>query len=70
MTPYTGCPMPPLEIEYIGPAAVHNQRCAVCHQNKAVLDMNSYLFQPCWACQRSGYKLRRSIWQWLNERLP
>lgn len=42
-----------------GPWAEHDQACAICHQRKAVLILNTYVFQPCWTCQSQGYEIRR-----------
>lgn len=40
-----------------GPWAKHDQVCSVCLVNKAVLDLNAEVFEPCWNCQRKGWKL-------------
>jgi len=55
-------PMTPVQVEYHGPVAIHNMPCAVCRHNKAVLNMNTEIFHPCWRCQELGYKVRRSWW--------
>lgn len=40
-----------------GPWADHDQACAVCHIAKAVIDVGTGIFQPCWGCQSKGYML-------------
>ena len=42
-------------IENHGIYATHNMPCAVCRQRKAVLDCNTWIFQPCWECRCNGY---------------
>jgi hypothetical protein len=42
-----------------GPWAEHDMACSVCHRNKAVLQLNTYRFLPCWKCQEKGHFL---IW--------
>ena len=44
-----------------GPWAEHDQACAVCWERPAVLELGEGLFQPCWACQEEGWRLRRSL---------
>jgi len=39
--------------------ATHDQACAVCHEGKAVLDCQTNLFSPCWACQDKGWETVR-----------
>lgn len=38
--------------------ADHDQACAICWSEHAVLEMNPGVFQPCWACQEKGWSLR------------
>ena len=47
------------EIEIIGPAAVHNQACAVLHRfgESAVLNMSLDAFEPSWRAQEQGFHL-------------
>lgn len=47
------------EIEIIGPAAIHNQACAVLHRfgESAVLNMNMDAFEPSWRAQEQGFHL-------------
>lgn len=40
-----------------GPWAKHNMPCAKCGKNKAVIQLWDSTFQPCWECQREGWKL-------------
>lgn len=48
-----------------GPWAEHDQACAVCSTNAAVIDLNVGMYQPCWSCQGQGFALmfRRSRWR-------
>lgn len=39
------------------PFVEHNMPCAVCKVNKAVYDLDSGYFHPCWKCQKCGIKL-------------
>ena len=39
------------------PAATHDMACAVCWKRKAVLDLHTSRFLPCWECQRDGWRL-------------
>lgn len=49
-----------IQVEYIGPAALHNMPCAVKHEDEpAVLNCNLGIFEPSWAAQREGWKLVR-----------
>lgn len=47
------------EIEIIGPAAIHNQACAVLHRfgESAVLNMSMDAFEPSWRAQEQGFHL-------------
>ena len=49
----------PLKVRDIGPGVVHNMPCSVCWDSKAVLDLNTGMFQPCWTCQSKGYILKK-----------
>ena len=49
-------------IEHHGPAATHDQSCAVCHVRHAVLNLNDGHFQPCWTCQKLGWRLSFKSW--------
>ena len=35
----------------------HNQACHVCLNAHAVYVMPTGIFEPCWECQKKGYKL-------------
>lgn len=44
-----------------GPWAIHDQACPVCRKNTAVLDLDGWVFHPCWSCQKDGWDtVRRS----------
>ena len=45
-----------------GPIAFHNYLCAVCRDEKAVIDLSEGVLQPCWVCQKSGYRVVRLNW--------
>lgn len=47
-------------IEIHGPAAVHDQRCAVLRGEFAVLGMDRGVFEPSWPAQASGWRLVRA----------
>ena len=38
-------------------AMTHNYLCAVCREDKAVIDTSTGILQPCWSCQKHGYKV-------------
>ena len=40
-----------------GLIAVHDQPCHVCSQRKAVYELGTGIFSPCWECQREGWQL-------------
>ena len=39
------------------PIAEHNFPCPVCRSAKAVLDLNTGIFHPCWDCRKKGWDL-------------
>jgi hypothetical protein len=43
-----------------GTVANHNYPCMVCREEKAMLDLDSGLFQPCHQCASDGFKLVKS----------
>ena len=48
---------------HVGPAMIHNYLCAVCREEKAVLETWHGILQPCWKCQRDrGWKLVKLNW--------
>jgi hypothetical protein len=49
-----------------GPWAEHNMPCAVCREHHAVLDLSCGVMEPCWRCQRDGWKLTRVKRRWWN----
>lgn len=44
-----------------GPTMSHNYLCAVCRTEKAVLQTNTGILQPCWEC-KTDYKLIKLSW--------
>lgn len=40
-----------------GPWADHDHACSVCRENKAILILDGWIFQPCGICQMDGWKL-------------
>jgi hypothetical protein len=53
-------------IEFHGPAATHDQGCAVCYTNHAVYSFGEGVFLPCWHCQENGWRLSKPWgWRWL-----
>lgn len=52
------------KFEYLdlGICVEHNYLCAVCKENSAVLNMDGYILQPCWDCQKKDYKLLKLNW--------
>lgn len=44
-------------IEFHGPVADHDQCCPIIHDEPAVLDMDTGVFQPSWKAQRMGWAL-------------
>lgn len=49
------------------PVAIHNCPCAVCGKEKAVLILNTGVFEPCWECQKQGWKIVKlsRFWKWI-----
>jgi hypothetical protein len=45
----------------LGPAMNHNYLCAICRQEKAVLELWRGVLQPCWGCQKN-YKVMKLNW--------
>jgi hypothetical protein len=39
-----------------GPWAKHDHACSICHEKKSVLVLNTGHFQPCWDCQKTGFR--------------
>lgn len=55
-----------------GPWAIHDYACPVCGQDYAVLVLHSGKFQPCWSCQKDGYrtvKLPRFFLRWAERQI-
>lgn len=49
-----------------GPWLMHNIPCSVCHEQKGVFNMGTGIIEPCWDCQREGFRTcrRRRGWLW------
>jgi len=52
----------PFVYRNIGPAMQHNYLCALCRENKAVIETWRGWLQPCWECQKKGYRLIKFNW--------
>lgn len=52
--------LPKMELEILGPAAIHNHPCCVCREKLSVLDLSRGVMEPCWSCQELGYQVTRS----------
>ncbi len=39
----------------------HDYACPVCHNKHAVYSMQGGIFQPCWECQKNGYRIVKKI---------
>lgn len=50
------------------PIAEHDHACCVCWVKPSVLVLNEGRFDPCWSCQRAGWRLvkRRKILRGLH----
>lgn len=48
------------EIHMHGPSATHRMPCPVCWVMKAVLNLDTGIFEPCWECQGEGWRIRRT----------
>jgi hypothetical protein len=57
-----------------GMMMTHDYSCPCCRLHSAVIDCSTGLMQPCWKCQKNGYKLikikPRKWWQILTYRSP
>lgn len=49
------------EVHNLGPAAIHDHACNICWVEKAVLNLNLGVFEPCWGCQTKGWKLKQVV---------
>jgi hypothetical protein len=54
----------PIKVKWIGPVCEHNYLCAVCWKKSAVFDANTWIMQPCWDCQKKGYKVKKLFKWW------
>lgn len=61
--------MTPPEINDYGgsPVATHNHACAVCLHRPSVFNLNTGRMEPCWECQRAGWRIFRvsRFWRWV-----
>jgi hypothetical protein len=48
-----------------GPWVKHNMPCSVCHDQSAVYNISTGILEPCWECQRRGFRLCRRRRSWL-----
>jgi hypothetical protein len=47
-----------------GPWATHDYACMVCRREKAVIDLGTGIFGPCWQCQSEGWRIaKRRRWR-------
>jgi len=46
--------------------AKHDMACPVCYCNKAVLNCNDMVFEPCWDCQQHGWRTQQHNRVWLK----
>lgn len=47
--------------------ANHNYPCPVCKVNSAVYVIPTGIFEPCWKCQKHGYKIVREKKSWFSK---
>jgi hypothetical protein len=59
-------PLSDSKIDVLGPIALHNHRCAVLHDEYAVLDLSRDVFQPSWKAQEMGWRLVKAD-TWLQK---
>lgn len=60
--------IPPEINDYGGaPFATHNHACSVCLTRPSVLNLSTGRLEPCWTCQKKGWRLTRMscFWRWL-----
>lgn len=43
-----------------GPWAEHNMPCPICKGNKAIMDLDGWVFHPCGSCRQNGWVLKKS----------
>ena len=43
-----------------GMICTHDYSCPTCRKDKAVLHLSTGIMQPCWSCQKLGYKIVKS----------
>lgn len=42
-----------------GMVSTHNMPCCICKTNHAVFVIPNGMFEPCWECQKEGYKITK-----------
>ena len=42
-----------------GPWVDHNMPCGICSTAHAVYNMHNGVFEPCWGCQRKGWRVNK-----------
>lgn len=47
--------------------ANHNYPCPVCKLNHAVYVLPTGIFEPCWDCQKKGYKIIKKNKSWFSK---
>lgn len=45
-----------------GPWAEHTMPCAVCHRNRAIMQLDGWHFHPCDNCKSNGWRLMKLSW--------
>lgn len=50
-----------------GMICIHNHPCCICKINPSVLHTNTGIFQPCWNCQKKGYKITKKTESWFSK---
>jgi hypothetical protein len=53
----------PFVYKTIGPSMEHNYLCAVCRLEKAVINCNTGILNPCWKCQKRYMVIKKN---WLD----
>ncbi len=66
-------PLPKMELLDLGIAYEHNHPCCICREKHSVLDLSRGVMEPCWNCQKAGYKVVKiekpfivKMWEKLN----
>jgi hypothetical protein len=51
-----------------GPWAEHDMACAVCWENKAMLNLHNGVFFPCDSCRAKGWGIGRIRGKWFQRK--